>query len=87
MEKNMNNMDILRVAATPIEIGRRVKELRCASDLSVQDLSEKIFISINGLRRIEKGCVTPSISTLLLLAIELGVSTDYLLVGRELSVR
>ena len=60
----------------------RLKELRLEKNLSIKALAIKIGVSDVAIGRWEKGQRTPSIDSLVSLAVFFGVSTDYL-VGLE----
>ena len=51
----------------------RLKELRAAAGLTQQELADRAEISITGLRSLEQGDMDPKFSTVLKLALALGV--------------
>lgn len=65
-----------------VEIGRRIKALRRAKDLSIQKLADAVTMSPGYLSEVERGQSAVSGEKLARLAVELGVSADYLLTGR-----
>jgi transcriptional regulator with XRE-family HTH domain len=64
------------------EIGRRIKALRRAKDFSIQKLADAVVMSPGYLSEVERGQSAVSGEKLARLAVELGVSADYLLTGR-----
>ncbi len=72
-------MNIPSSAEQADECGRRVKSLRHDKDWSQRELSEAIRCSREVIIHIEAGRRPPTIRNLCLLAVVLGVSTDYLL--------
>jgi transcriptional regulator with XRE-family HTH domain len=64
---------------TPTQMGRRLKQLREARDLSRQELAERADISREYLRRLEAGRQDPTVGTLQRLAKALGVKVTKLL--------
>ena len=61
-----------------IEIGEKIKSIRCAKMMTQQELAGE-FITRNMLSRIENGFALPSIPTLMYLSEKLGVPAGYLL--------
>ena len=66
-----------------MQIGSHVRAKRIALGLSQEDLATELGVKHQHVSRIELGDATPSLETLLRLSRILGVSTDYLLTGRE----
>jgi len=60
--------------AVSVNIGERLRELREARNISMRALATKSGLSANALSMIERGKVSPSVSTLYKLADGLGVS-------------
>jgi len=60
--------------AVSVNIGERLRELREARNISMRALATKSGLSANALSMIERGKVSPSVSTLYKLADALGVS-------------
>jgi transcriptional regulator with XRE-family HTH domain len=60
-------------------IGQRIKECREAASLSQKGLAELVDVTPSAVNQYEKGEKVPSTETLLKLARNLGVTTDYLL--------
>ena len=67
-------------------LGQRIGALRRERGLSQAELARKIGISASAMGMYEQGRREPAAATLVALARELGVTTDYLLTG-ELSTR
>lgn len=67
------------------EVGRRIRVLRKARDLPIQQLADLAGISPGYLSDVERGSSAPSAEKLARIAAELGVSTDYLLTGATTS--
>jgi len=66
-----------------MQIGTHVRARRNALGLSQTDLARELSVSHQHVSRIELGDATPSLEMLLKLSRKLGVSTDYLLTGKE----
>jgi transcriptional regulator with XRE-family HTH domain len=66
-------------------IGRHVREARKAVGLKQQELADEVGVTSQHISRIELGQAAPSVETLLRLGQRLGVTTDYLLTGREVA--
>jgi transcriptional regulator with XRE-family HTH domain len=66
-----------------MKIGRHVRKTRKALELKQQNLAEEIGVTAQHISRIELDQAAPSVETLLKLSRTLGVTTDYLLTGRE----
>lgn len=62
-------------------LGLRIAALRREANLSQSELARRLKISPSALGMYEQGRREPSAGTLVALARELGVSTDYLLTG------
>ena len=65
------------------EFGQRIRELRRKSGLTQDQLSEELNISVEQLRKIECGTRRTSLEGLISLAVYFGISTDYILMGRD----
>ncbi len=63
------------------EIGQRIKQLRIARGLTLQELAEKAKMSAGYLSEIERGGSALSGEKLEAIAVSLGTSVDYLLTG------
>lgn len=61
------------------EVGRRIKRLRHAQDLTVHDLAKRSTISAGYLSEVERGMSAVSIDKLKQIAVGLGVGVDALL--------
>jgi transcriptional regulator with XRE-family HTH domain len=66
-----------------MQIGTHVRARRTALGLSQIDLARELRVTHQHVSRIELGDATPSLEMLLKLSGKLGVSTDYLLTGKE----
>jgi transcriptional regulator with XRE-family HTH domain len=66
-----------------MQIGTHVRARRNVLGLSQIDLARELSVTHQHVSRIELGDTTPSLEMLLKLSRKLGVSTDYLLTGRE----
>ncbi len=64
-----------------VESGVRVKELRTAAGMTRQNLAEQAGISVDALRKIEKGINGAKIDTLVAIAEIFRVSLDFLVCG------
>jgi transcriptional regulator with XRE-family HTH domain len=64
-------------------IGRHVREAREAIGLKQQELADEVGVTSQHISRVELDLTPPSAQTLLRLGQRLGVTTDYLLTGRE----
>lgn len=62
-----------------MDIGRAIFEIRKEKKIKQVDLADKCGLSVVALCNIEKGRNKPSFKTVELLASQLGVSTDYLI--------
>ena len=67
----MDNIDKL--------IGKRISEARVSRCFTQEELAERCCISISALSRIETGCNSTSIKTLMSIGDSLGVGLDYIL--------
>jgi transcriptional regulator with XRE-family HTH domain len=64
--------------AISVDVGNRLRQLRAAREISIRALAQKSGLSANALSMIERGKVSPSVSTLYRLAEALGVPvTDF----------
>jgi transcriptional regulator with XRE-family HTH domain len=66
-----------------MKIGRHLRKAREALELKQQDLADEVDVTSQHISRIELDKTAPSAETLLKLSQRLGVTTDYLLTGRE----
>lgn len=69
----------------PEKCGRRIQELRKKTNLTQNQMSEALHISVDHLRSIETGRRSASIDLMVALADLFGVSLDYLILGRPFS--
>jgi transcriptional regulator with XRE-family HTH domain len=60
------------------DVGRRIREHRIASNLSLRELARRLGISPSAISQIETGKSRPSVSTLYSIVTELGMSLDEL---------
>lgn len=67
------------------ELGKRIAELRIKKGLGQLDLGEKIGMSTSTIGMWETGNRDPSSEMIVMLSDILGVSSDYLLKGEEIS--
>lgn len=65
------------------ESGLRIQKLRKQKGLTQEQLAEKLNISTSNLGKLERGLQSISIDLLIEVAMFFEVSTDYLLLGRE----
>ena len=66
-----------------MSVGRRVRERREDLKLTQQELAEGLRVTPQHISAIEKDKRSPSLSFLVKLAEELGVTIDYLVAGKE----
>ena len=69
----------------PIEVGKRIRELRRKRNLTQEEMAERLNISPVSMCRIEKGSKGASIDLLVEIANYFNTSMDYLIFGKELS--
>lgn len=63
--------------------GERIKTLRRGRNLSQEVVSEKIGISVDGYRKIERGINGAKVDTLICIADYFEVSLDFIVSGKE----
>ena len=66
-----------------MNIGKRIKERRKALNLTQLDLARALGLTPQHISVIEQDKRAPSLTSLAKLAEELGVTTDYLITGKE----
>jgi len=66
-----------------VSLGERIKERRQTLKITQQDLAQALGMTPQHISAIEQNKWSPSLAVLPKLAEELGVSTDYLLSGKE----
>lgn len=66
-----------------VESGLRIRKLRTSGNMTRQNLAERIGVSVDALRKIEKGTNGARIDTLVSIAELFNVSLDYLVCGYE----
>lgn len=66
-----------------IQMGSRVRERRTDLKLTQDELARELGVTHQHVSRIEGGHAVPSLELLVKLSGKLGMSTDYLLTGRE----
>lgn len=66
-----------------MSLGQRIRQRRLALNITQQDLADALKITPQHISVIEQDKATPSVALLPKLAEQLGVSTDYLLSGKE----
>lgn len=64
-------------------IGQRIKQLRKENGLTQQQFADQIGISMNFLSKIEPGMKIPSIDVFVEIAVQFGVSLDWVIMGRD----
>ncbi len=67
------------MAVEPKIIGQRIRKKRIDLNINQKELAERVGISPSAINQYEKGDKIPSTETLVKLAQELGITTDYLL--------
>ena len=65
------------------QIGERIRAIRKLQNISVQQMANDIYMSPNGIYRLETGRVYPSLVSAVIISAYLSVSLDYLLLGEE----
>jgi transcriptional regulator with XRE-family HTH domain len=70
-------------ASAKTQIASRVRERRAALELTQHELAAELGVTHQHVSRIEGGHAVPSLELLVRLSGRLGVSTDYLLTGRQ----
>lgn len=66
-----------------MDIAKRIRERRQILKLTEQELADAIGVTRQHISAIEQGKASPSLAILAKLAEELGVSVDYLVIGKE----
>jgi transcriptional regulator with XRE-family HTH domain len=66
-----------------MSLGRRIKERRRTLGLTQQQLADSLGVTPQHISVIEQDKRTPSLSSLARMAEELGVTVDFLVVGKE----
>jgi transcriptional regulator with XRE-family HTH domain len=66
-----------------MQIGSRVRAKRKALGLTQNELAHELSVTHQHISRVEGGLVVPSMELVVGLSRKLGVTTDYLLTGRE----
>ena len=66
-----------------MSLGQRIRQRRLALNITQQDLADALNITPQHISVIEQDKAAPSVALLPKLAEQLGVSTDYLLSGKE----
>ena len=66
-----------------MSLGQRIRQRRLALNITQQDLADALNVTPQHISVIEQDKATPSVTLLPKLAEQLGVSTDYLLSGKE----
>ena len=66
-------------------IGRRLRSKRKALGLKQQEVADEVKVSSQHISQLELDRADPSLTVLLALSRTLGVSTDYLLTGKEIA--
>lgn len=66
-----------------VQIGNRIREEIKMQNISVIQMSNDIFMSTRGIYRLLVGKVYPSLYSAVIIAEYLGISLDYLLLGKR----
>lgn len=66
-----------------VQIGKRIREEMNKQNISVQQMSNDIYFGTNSIYRLWAGRVYPSLYSAVLIADYLGISLDYLLLGKS----
>lgn len=66
----------------PEKTGTRIQQMRKNANMKMEDLSEKLSVSVRQIRRIEKGESSGSLDLLIEIAVVFDVSLDYLILGK-----
>ena len=61
------------------DLGRRIRQIRRESNMTQEQLAEKLGISASFMGHIERGTRVPSLETLVMICNELDVTPDFLL--------
>lgn len=69
-----------------MNIGNRIRDRRHTLKVTEQELADAIGVTRQHISAIEQGKAFPSLSSLAKLAEELGVTTDYLVTGKESAI-
>lgn len=67
------------MAIEPKIVGQRIRKRRLGLEINQKELADRVGISPSAINQYEKGDKIPSTETLVKLAQELGITTDYLL--------
>ena len=67
-------------------IGSRIKKRRLELELTQEQLARSLGLTAQHISALEQDKRTPSLSSLARLSEELGVTVDYLVTGREVSI-
>ena len=68
------------------EFGRRLKEIRRDKGITQEKLAQEMNVSWNHISKLERGTRSCSLDLLIAISKYFGVSTDYLLTGKEMSI-
>ena len=63
--------------------GQRIRKLRQDMRISMESMAAKLDVTTNYLGKIERGMRCPSLGFVIRLSRILGISTDYLLMGKQ----
>ena len=77
------SLEKLKGVAKQVSLGQRIKEKRQTLKITQQELAQSLGITPQHISAIEQGKWAPSLAIVAKLAEELGVTTDYLLSGKE----
>jgi transcriptional regulator with XRE-family HTH domain len=65
------------------DVGRRLRAIRMRRGLTLRALGERVGVTGSSISQIERGQTSPSVSTLMALVTELGVTLDEVFVPKE----
>ena len=68
------------------EFGMRLKEIRRDKGITQEKLAQEMNVSWNHISKLERGTRSCSLDLLITISKYFGVSTDYLLTGKEMSI-
>ena len=75
---------LVSVSVSPSELGKRIRAARIKAGLTQSELAERADVSTNHISAIERGVYDTRVEMLYRIAMVLGVSGDYLLMGAVL---
>ena len=66
-----------------VEIGKRIKKVRIMNGLTQEQFSEKLYMTVSHIGKIEQGIRGASIELLVDISCQFNVSLDYLVLGKS----